>query len=41
MFVVKYKQRYLSDNYSSESEKEQLWKLDKHGRWRIIYEGEV
>jgi len=39
MFVVKYKQRYLSDNYSSESEKEQLWKLDKHGRWRIIYEG--
>jgi murein L,D-transpeptidase YafK len=39
MFVVKFKQRYLSDNFSSESEKEQLWKLDKRGRWRIIYEG--
>ncbi|MBL4671892.1 MAG: L,D-transpeptidase family protein [Arenicella sp.] len=39
MFVVKYKQRYLSDNFSSESEKEQLWKLDERGRWRIIYEG--
>ena len=39
MFVVKYKQRYLSDNFSSESEKEQLWKRDEGGLWRIIYEG--
>jgi hypothetical protein len=39
MFVVKYKQRYLSDNFSSESDKEQLLKLDELGRWRIIYEG--
>jgi len=39
MFVVKYRQRYLSDNFAGESEKEQLWKRDERGRWRIIYEG--
>jgi murein L,D-transpeptidase YafK len=39
MFVVKYKQRYLSDNFAGESQKEQFWKLDASGRWRIIYEG--
>lgn len=39
MFVVKYAQRYLSDNFSGESFKEQLWKRDQSGRWRIIYEG--
>ncbi len=39
MFVVKYKQRYLSDNFAGESEKEQFWKKDESGHWRIIYEG--
>ncbi len=39
MFVVKYKQRYLSNNFAGESEKEQYWKRDGRGRWRIIYEG--
>lgn len=39
MFIVKYKQRYLSDNFAGESEKEQFWKRDEGGRWRIIYEG--
>jgi len=39
MFVVKYKQRYLSDNFSGESLKEQLWKRDQSGNWRIIFEG--
>jgi len=39
MFVVKYHQRYLSDNFAGESEKEQFWKRDESGRWRIIYEG--
>lgn len=39
MFVVKYKQRYLSDNFAGESFKEQLWKRDEDGRWRIIFEG--
>ena len=39
MFVVKFKQYYLSDNYSGESIKEQYWKRNKLGQWRIIYEG--
>lgn len=39
MFVVKYKQRYLSDNFAGESNKEQFWKRDESGQWRIIYEG--
>ena len=39
MFVVKYTQRYLSDNFSGESAKEQFWKRDENGSWRIIYEG--
>ncbi|MGK0374220.1 MAG: murein L,D-transpeptidase YafK [Arenicella sp.] len=39
MFVLKYNQRYLSDNFASQSEKEQFWKRDAGGRWRIIYEG--
>lgn len=39
MFVVKYKQRYLSNNYSGEAEKEQYWKRASNGEWKIIYEG--
>jgi len=39
MFVVKFKQRYLSNNYSGESAKEQYWQRDSSGKWRIIYEG--
>jgi len=39
MFVVKYKQRYLSNNYAGQSQKEQYWKRDDAGRWKIIYEG--
>lgn len=39
MFVVKFKQRYLSNNYSTESNKEQFWQKDSNGKWKIIYEG--
>lgn len=39
MFVVKFKQRYLSDNFSGQSMKEQYWKRNQYGQWRIIYEG--
>lgn len=39
MFVVKYKQRYLSNNYHGETQKEQYWQRDNSGRWRIIFEG--
>jgi len=38
MIVVKYQQRYLSNNYSAESTKQQYWKLMEDKRWRIIYE---
>lgn len=38
MFVVKYKQRYLSNNYSAESIKEQYWQRADNGRWQIVYE---
>ena len=39
MFVVNYKQRYLSNNYASETDKQQYWQKDQNGQWRIIYEG--
>ncbi|NND80974.1 MAG: L,D-transpeptidase family protein [Gammaproteobacteria bacterium] len=40
MFVVKYQQRYLSNNYQGVAEKEQYWQRDANsGRWQIIYEG--
>lgn len=38
MFVVHYRQRYLSNNYVGETEKEQYWQKDKFGKWKIIYE---
>ena len=39
MFVIKYKQRYLSNNYSGETDKEQYWQRNEDGEWKIIYEG--
>ena len=39
MFVVKYHQRYLSNNFHGESDKEQYWQRDDSGHWKIIYEG--
>ena len=39
MFVVKYKQRYLSNNYHGEASKEQYWLRDPEGQWKIIFEG--
>ena len=39
MFVVKYRQRYLSNNYAGETDKEQYWKRNAEGKWQIIYEG--
>lgn len=38
MFVVQYKQRYLSNNYAGEARKQQFWQRDPEGQWRIIYE---
>jgi len=39
MFVVKYKQSYLSNNYQSQANKEQYWRRNSDGQWQIIYEG--
>jgi len=39
MFVVKYKQHYLSNNFASESEKTQYWKRTRDGSWKVLYEG--
>lgn len=39
MFVVTYKQRYLSNNYHGEANKKQYWQRDPEGRWKIIFEG--
>ena len=39
MFVIKYRQRYLSNNYSGETDKEQYWQRNEDGEWKIIYEG--
>lgn len=39
MFVVKYKQNYLSNNYAGSTNKEQYWQRDSAGQWRIIFEG--
>jgi len=39
MFVVKYKQRYMSNNFHSEAKKEQYWQRNEQGKWQIVYEG--
>ena len=39
MFIVKFKQHYLSNDFVSEIDKEQYWQRDSLGQWRIIYEG--
>ena len=39
MFVVRYTQHYLSNNYSGSALKEQYWRKNKAGLWKIVYEG--
>ena len=39
MFVVKFKQQYLSNDFSSAAEKLQYWRRENDGSWKIIYEG--
>lgn len=39
MFVVTFMQRYISNNYESETRKQQYWQKQQDGEWRIIYEG--
>ncbi len=39
LFVVKFRQNYLSNNFSSAADKLQYWKRGSDGAWKIIYEG--
>jgi murein L,D-transpeptidase YafK len=39
MLRVTFKQDYKSDNFSSQSRKQQYWRLEEDGVWRIISEG--
>lgn len=39
MRVVTFQQKYTSNNYSQSSHKQQYWKREEDGVWRIIYEG--
>lgn len=39
MRVVSFQQKYTSNNYSQSSHKQQYWKREKDGVWRIIFEG--
>lgn len=39
MFVVDFNQGYLSNNFKSNSKKQQYWKRSSQGKWEIIFEG--
>lgn len=39
MLRVLFKQDYKSDNFSSKSRKQQYWRLEEDGIWRIVSEG--
>ena len=39
LVVVRFKQRYNSNNYSGDASKRQYWKHEADGVWRIVYEG--
>ena len=39
MFVVNFRQNYLSNNFSSAANKMQYWKRGEDGSWKILYEG--
>lgn len=39
MFVVKFRQSYLSNNFASVTDKMQYWRRSEGGDWKILYEG--
>jgi len=41
LIVVTFRQKYESDNFLRNFVKRQYWRLDKDGKWKIIYEGSV
>lgn len=38
LMLAEFTQRYRSDNYAMDSRKQQFWKLDADGRWKIFRE---
>lgn len=38
MFVVRYTQNYLSNNFAGSSQKQQYWQRNTDGRWQIVHE---
>jgi len=41
MLIVTFRQKYNSDNLLRNTVKRQYWRMEKDGRWRIIYEGSL
>ena len=41
LLVVTFEQDYSSDNFRRRFMKRQYWRMEKDGRWRIVYEGSV
>jgi murein L,D-transpeptidase YafK len=41
LLVVTFEQDYSSDNFRRRFLKRQYWRMEKDGRWRIVYEGSV
>ena len=39
LIIVRFNQRYNSNNYNGDIDKRQYWKQEEGGVWRIIYEG--
>jgi murein L,D-transpeptidase YafK len=41
LIVVTFRQQFRSDNQKRDFVKRQYWRMEKDGRWRIVYEGSV
>jgi murein L,D-transpeptidase YafK len=39
LVVVNFRQSYNSNNFNSVSRKQQFWRQEQNGEWRIVYEG--
>jgi len=39
MFVVDFRQSYLSNNHKSQTNKKQYWRKNRAGEWKIVFEG--
>ena len=39
LVVVNFRQTYKSNNFNAVSRKQQFWRQEQDGEWRIVYEG--